>query len=175
MKVLSPMNRFFALCFLLAASAIHLQAQDVKLEDSTTLAGRIQGPLKKGTVLKTANNHFYEVNEKGTQILSLSQPEVKVIKEGKKYKMLITGLDKPVAVNKLADVIESNIAGDFKGWDGNTVFKLLNRQEWQQDVPTGTIFVNLYNPAVLIYSTPEGYKMKIEGVNEDPIIVKKIR
>ena len=172
---LSSKQVLFAI-FCLLFSATSLTAQDnLKIDDSSTVAGTVLGPLKKGTVIKTPNNHFYEVAEKGTQIVNLSEPEVKVYKDGKKYKMQITGIDKMIAVNKLQDVIQSIIDGDFKGWDGNTIFKLQNRQEWQQDVPTGSIFVNLYRPAVLIYSTPEGYKMKITGVNEDPIIVKRLK
>ena len=31
-----------------------------------------------------------------------------------------------------ADVIESQIDGDFEGWEGETIFKLTNGQIWQQ-------------------------------------------
>lgn len=31
-----------------------------------------------------------------------------------------------------AEVIDSQIAGEFTGWDGNTVFRLMNGQIWQQ-------------------------------------------
>ncbi len=31
-----------------------------------------------------------------------------------------------------ANVVESEIDGDFHGWDGNTIFKLVNGQIWQQ-------------------------------------------
>ena len=145
-------------------------------EDATTLFSMFRGTLSRGTVIKTANNHFYEINDKINQKITLSaSTELKIFKEGKKYKISIQGIDKILACNRLQEVIESNIDGDFKGWDGTTTFKLLNQEEWKQDNPTGTIFVNLYRPAVMIYLTPEGYKMKITGVDEDPILVKKVR
>jgi hypothetical protein len=155
---------------------ISSKAQDASAPfDSTTIFSRYIGVLKRGTVLKTSNNHFYEINDKIEQKVRLDQSIIKVYKEGKKFKISIAGIDRLLFCRKLEDVIESNIDGDFSGWDGNTIFNLTNTQRWQQDSPTGTIFVNLFKPAVMIYSTPEGFKMKIAGVDEDPIIVKKLR
>ena len=148
-------------------------AGNIKTIDSTTLFGVLREAVTRGTVIKTSNFHFYEINDKINQKLTVAQPSIVVYQEGKKFKMKIEGIEKLLVCNKLQEVIESNIDGGFKGWDGNTVFKLANQQEWKQDYPTGTIFVNLYRPAVLIYLTSEGYKMKIEGVNEDPILVKR--
>jgi hypothetical protein len=164
-------------CFIaLLQGNISITAQDAKsLFDSTTLFSKMNGVLKRGTVLKTSNHHFYEINDKIEQKIRLDQSMIKVYKEGKKYTISIAGIDRLLYCRKLEDVIESNIDGDFSGWDGNTIFNLTNTQKWQQDSPTGTIFVNLFKPAVMIYSTPEGFKMKIAGVDEDPIIVKKLR
>jgi hypothetical protein len=169
--------KVFTLCLgMLLIGRMPTQAQDATAPfDSTAIFSRFVGTLKRGTVLKTSNNHFYEINDKIEQKVRLDQSIIKVYKEGKKYKIAIGGIDKLLYCRKLEDVIETNIDGDFSGWDGNTIFKLTNTQQWQQDSPTGTIFVNLFKPAVLIYSTPEGFKMKITGVDEDPILVKKIR
>ena len=38
-----------------------------------------------------------------------------------------------MSVSTTSDVIESQIDGDFEGWDGETVFVLTNGQIWQQD------------------------------------------
>ena len=176
---MKPLPTFFKHSFVLTLLSLiciqfNLAAQDPqKPIDSTSLFSKFFGTIKRGTVIKTSNNHFYEINDKIEQKVFLNQSEIKVFKEGKKYKISIAGIERLLYCNKLGDVIESNIAGNFSGWDGNTVFRLMNSQVWQQDGPTGTIFVNLFNPAVLIYSTSEGYKMKIEGVNEEPILVRK--
>lgn len=148
---------------------------NMKLVDSTTSFSRFSGTISRGSLLKTASFHYYEINDKINQKFAGTQLAIKVYQDGKKYKIKIEGIEKILACNKIQEVIESNIDGDFKGWDGNTSFKLANQQEWKQDNPTGTIFVNLFRPAVLIYLSSEGYKMKIEGVNEDPILVKKTR
>ena len=173
---LSSYKYFFPCIVFILAGNFTASAQVVgAVFDSTTIFSKMIGVLKRGTVLKTSNNHFYEINDKIEQKVRLDQSIIKVYKEGKKYTISIAGIDRLLYCRKLEDVIESNIDGDFSGWDGNTIFNLTNTQKWQQDSPTGTIFVNLFKPAVMIYRTPEGFKMKIAGVDEDPIIVKKLR
>jgi hypothetical protein len=71
------------------------------------------------------------------------------------------------------DVIESQIEGEFEGWDGETIFKLLNGQIWQQ-ASYAYHYHYAYMPEVLIYKTSGGYKMKVEGVDET-IYVRRIR
>jgi hypothetical protein len=156
---------------------IYTQAQttdNLKMVDSSASFVTIRGAIVKGSLIKTNSFNFYEINDKINQKPGTAQPSIVVYKDGKKYKMKIEGIDRLIACNKLQEVIESNIDGDFKGWNGNTTFKLMNRQDWIQDLPTSPIFVNLFRPAVTIYLTSEGYKMKIEGVNEDPILVKRL-
>jgi len=60
-------------------------------------------------------------------------------------------------------VIESCIAGDFEGWDGETIFKLDNGQIWQQ-VSFAYTYRYAYRPKVLIYKSGGIYKMTVEGV-----------
>ena len=172
------MKKILFVCVLLTTGLVSkAQTTDnLKVVDSATTFKPLAQPIERGTLIKTSNFHFYEINDKVTQKSGYpSQPEIIVYQDGKKFKMKIQGMEKLLTVNKIPEVIESNINGDFKGWDGSTKFKLVNQQEWQQDSPTGTIFKNLYRPAVIIYLSSEGYKMKVEGVDEDPILVKKIR
>ena len=62
-------------------------------------------------------------------------------------------------------VIETQIDGDFEGWEGETVVKLMNGQIWQQ-----TEYYYYYHyafmPKVLIYRSGGGYKMKVEGIDK---------
>lgn len=69
--------------------------------------------------------------------------------------------------------IESRIDGTFEGWSGETVFKLLNGQIWQQSSYAYT-YHYAYRPEVLIYSGSGGCKMKVEGVS-DSISVKRLK
>lgn len=62
-----------------------------------------------------------------------------------------------------SNVIESQIDGDFDGWDGETIVKLTNGQIWQQ-----TDFEFHYHyafmPDVIIVNSSSGYKMIVDGV-----------
>lgn len=168
------MKRMILGGMLLAATAtVQAQTENMKVVDSLGTTGRLT-TIAKGTLVKLSNSHYYEINDKINQPATLAQPNVVVYQDGKKFKMKIPGVDKLLAVNKIQEVIETNIDGNFRGYDGTTKFKLENRQEWQQDSPTSNVFSNLFRPAVVIYLTPEGYKMKIEGLNEAPILVKKL-
>src|ERR1700687_432528 len=71
--------------------------------------------------------------------------------------------EKPIAGSP--GVIESEIDGEFQGWDGDTIFKLMNGQIWQQSSYDYTYDYE-YDPDVLIYKTPGGFKMKVGGVDE---------
>lgn len=70
-------------------------------------------------------------------------------------------------------VVESQIDGEFQGWEGETIFKLMNGQIWQQSQYSYT-YHYAYMPSVIIYSSGGGYKMKVDGVN-DTIYVKQLR
>lgn len=72
------------------------------------------------------------------------------------------------------DVIESRVDGDFKGWDGDTIFILANGQIWQQD-SYSYHYSYAYRPKVIIYKTSSGrYKMKVDRVSKE-IYVKRIK
>ncbi|MCD8483004.1 MAG: hypothetical protein LR015_10300 [Verrucomicrobia bacterium] len=63
------------------------------------------------------------------------------------------------------DRIESRIIGEFRGWNGNTVFRLENGQVWRQSAP-GTFFYRTENPVVYIRRAMLGsYLLQIEGKN----------
>jgi hypothetical protein len=157
---------------------------NLKVVDSTTTFKGLSQPLENGSLIKTANFHFYEINDKVIQKAGYPAiPQITVYQDGKKYKMKIQGMEKVLTVKKIQEVIETNIVGylddkdvrDFKGYDGTTTFRLLNGQDWKQDETTSNVFSNLFRPAVTIYLASEGYKMKIEGLNESPILVKKVK
>jgi len=70
-------------------------------------------------------------------------------------------------------VIESQIDGDFEGWEGDTIFKLMNGQIWQQSSYDYTYHYS-FMPDVIIYPAGSGYKMHVDGVNKD-IYVKRLK
>jgi hypothetical protein len=70
-------------------------------------------------------------------------------------------------------VIETQIAGDFSGWDGETIFKFTNGQIWQQSSYV-YIYHYAYRPKVIIFKTGGGYQMQVEGV-DSRISVKQLK
>jgi len=67
--------------------------------------------------------------------------------------------------NIYENIIESQIDGDFEGWEGETIVKLLNGQIWQQ---TEYYYQYHYSfmPKVFIFKTDYGYKMKVDGIDK---------
>lgn len=70
-------------------------------------------------------------------------------------------------------MIETQIAGDFSGWDGETIFELANGQIWQQTQYAYT-YHYAYRPKVIIFKSGSGYKMQVEGV-ESKIGVTRLK
>ena len=67
--------------------------------------------------------------------------------------------------------IETKIYGEFTGWEGETIVKLLNGQVWQQ-VEYYYHYHYAYMPDVLIYKSGAGYKMKVDGVRRAVGVVR---
>jgi hypothetical protein len=60
--------------------------------------------------------------------------------------------------------IETSIDGEFEGWSGDTVFKLMNGQIWKQSSYNYT-YSYKYSPKVLIYKSGGLCKFKVDGVD----------
>lgn len=70
-------------------------------------------------------------------------------------------------------VIESRIDGEFEGWEGETVFKLMNGQIWQQVTYSYTYRYD-YMPEVLIYPSRGFCMLRVEGIDE-AIAVQRLK
>src|SRR6266446_5818104 len=79
----------------------------------------------------------------------------------------------PVLSSHCDPAIESTIAGDFNGWEGETIFKLDNGEIWQQ-AEYAYMYSYSYRPEVTIYHTGGGCRMKVEDEDET-ILVKRIK
>ena len=97
-------------------------------------------------------------------------PEVIIYLDGSDYKFKLIDEDESVRVIKI-DVIESRIDGDFKGWEGNTIFKLQNGQVWQQ-AQYSYHYHYSYCPEALIYQSNSGWMLQVDG---DEIPVNRIQ
>jgi len=69
--------------------------------------------------------------------------------------------------------IESNLAGEFNGWEGETIFKLDNGQIWEQAEYAYTYSYS-YRPEATIYQVDGGCRLKAEDEDET-IMVRRIK
>lgn len=148
-------------------------AQDWTFYEKTSIKGSVSGSITKGYLFKTTGGAFYEITERTRQRVRERNPDVTIYKNGNDYKLVIDGFDEPVICRKIKNVIESAIDGEFKGWDGSTIFKLTNGQIWEQS-EYAYFYHYAYRPNVTIYESKDGIKMKVEDVDE-VISVKQLK
>ena len=70
-------------------------------------------------------------------------------------------------------VIETKVNGEFEGWDGETVVKLMNGQVWMQ-TEYHYEYHYAYMPDVLIYKSGGRWKMKVEGLRK-AVVVEQLK
>ena len=168
----------FAVCAALFLASPALA--DWTLYEETALDGNLRGAIKKGHILKTRTGHVYEVSERVYLYEYEYSPDVLVLRNGDDFKLIVSGVDdqlpcvchncKPRSgggerVPAVPTLIESQIDGEFEGWQGETVVKLMNGQIWQQ-VEYWYHYHYAYMPRVLIVRNGAGYRMKVEGIEK---------
>lgn len=92
------------------------------------------------------------------------RPDVVITQEDGRYILHVAG--QSIEVNRLYNVIESNIDGTFEGWKGDTVYKLTNGQVWKQKVYKYE-YKYAFRPEVIIAEINGSYVMQVEGTNAE--------
>jgi hypothetical protein len=69
------------------------------------------------------------------------------------------------------NLVQTRIDGEFKGWDGETVFVLQNGQVWRQ-ATYSYHYHYAYSPKVTIVRGDEGWVMQVEGVERSLKVVR---
>jgi hypothetical protein len=70
-------------------------------------------------------------------------------------------------------VVETQVDGEFNGWEGETIIKLMNGQVWKQ-TEYHYEYHYAYMPKVLVYPSGGGHKMKVDGSSK-AIGVQRLR
>ncbi len=78
-----------------------------------------------------------------------------------------------VAAQGQGKVIETQIEGEFEGWDGDTIWKMTNGQIWKQ-AAYAYHYHYAYRPKVLIYQSGVTHKMKVDGVSQE-VTVERVK
>lgn len=79
----------------------------------------------------------------------------------------------PGPIRTFATPVESRIHGNFEGWTGDTTFRLVNGEVWQQTDGTHASHA-AFRPRVTINQDGADYRMKIEGADTS-VAVRRVR
>ncbi len=90
------------------------------------------------------------------------RPQVEILRDGGRFVLRLAGSQEMVAVRQLSRVIESRISGAFEGWQGESEYELTNGMVWKQQHYKYE-YKYSYQPTVLIYDTPSGKVMDVDG------------
>jgi len=113
------------------------------------------------SVVVCPSQNIIIINNKKLNIIPLSKPRSR------------TAQPQPGS-SRTDAVIESQIDGDFEGWEGETIYQLRNGQIWQQ-ASYHYHYHYAYAPKVIIYKDSGTYKMQVIGDNDQPIAVRRIK
>lgn len=69
---------------------------------------------------------------------------------------------------------EGKIDGDFNGWEGETVYKLMDGHIIQQS-SYHYHYHYAYSPQVIIYQASGGYKIHVEGDNDTDVSIQILK
>lgn len=149
----------------LFSSIANLKAQsNWTFVEESYIKGSISGVIKPGHIFKVSGV-FYVSNNQARQRVHTNNPNVKIYQNGSAYKLVIEDFEEPVICEKIKNVIETQILGEFNGWDGETTFNMLNGQIWQQS-SYAYLYHYAFMPKVLIYKYKGSWILKVEGVEE---------
>ncbi|MDO8447141.1 MAG: hypothetical protein Q7T53_13790 [Deltaproteobacteria bacterium] len=134
--------------------------------------GKIEGEFEgfdDEVIFKMANGTYWIQDQYKYWYHYAYSPQATITEERGGYILSVAGNSIPV--RRTNNVIESRIDGEFKGWEGETVYKLVNGQEWQQSSYKYQ-YKYSYTPQVIVYEARSGYKMLVTGTTAN---VRKIR
>ena len=120
-----------------------------------------------GEIFKLADGSVWEVNYE-YEYLYEYYPNITACPE--KYFIILNG-KKLNATPLSGTVIESKIDGESEGFEGDTIFKLMNGQIWQQ-IDGKYKYKYKYMPRVTIISNGNSGKMSIEGIDKTIKVVR---
>jgi hypothetical protein len=167
------MTKTITMAIALLAAATLVTAQDV--QQTAILINGKSKPIRFVYINKEAYISWADLLQSMPSVFSLSNKgEIVVSPLTTDPRAVLDALNRRSGGTATSGtVIESQIDGDFEGWDGETIFKLTNGQIWQQDEYDYT-YEYEFMPDVTIYADGGVWKMKVEGVS-DVIRVKRLK
>lgn len=125
--------------------------------------GRIDGEFEgfdDEVLFKMANGTYWIQDQYKYWYHYAYNPEATITEESGRFILSVAGNSIPI--RRANNVIESRIDGEFKGWEGETIYRLVNGQVWQQSSYKYQ-YKYAYMPQVIVYEVGGGYKMLVAG------------
>jgi hypothetical protein len=88
-------------------------------------------------------------------------PEALILRKSGRFFIQVDRQPEIVPVRQITDVVESKIGGEFKGWEGETEYRLTNGQVWKQSAYKYE-YKYAYMPDVVIFDPGSGPVMQVE-------------
>lgn len=98
-------------------------------------------------------------------------PQAMVIKYGNYFFLKVDGINEIIPVKPVEKVIKSKIEGNFNGFEGNSIYRLLDGSIWQQ-IDGKYQYKYAYSPNVLVYKFGKIWKMNVKGITVTVIRLK---
>jgi hypothetical protein len=111
-------------------------------------------------IFKMANGSYWIQTQYHYWYHYAYRPDALITEESGRCMLTVAGHSIPV--RRLSTVIESQIDGEFTGWDGKKQYKLLNGQIWKQ-VEYKYEYKYAYRPEAIVYDVGGEFKMSVEG------------
>lgn len=134
--------------------------------------GRIDGDFEgfdDGRLFKLANGAYWIQAQYRYWYHYAYGPEVAISQASGHHMLTVAG--QSVAVRRIHDVIESQIDGPFEGWQGKSVYRLVNGQVWRQSVYTYE-YKYAFRPEALVYEVDGAHRMQVEGIEAQVVRVQ---
>jgi hypothetical protein len=92
----------------------------------------LEGTIHQNFIIKTQRHGYYIVTKETDLLENTCNPKVAIYRKDSGYQLKINGIKPSIICEKPEVVYENEIDGEFEGWDGDTVFKMVDGQVYQQ-------------------------------------------
>lgn len=141
-------------------SSLKLELAKLKSDNAALMNDNATLANNNAALVSNNSNLTYELSS--MQQYQTSQTSTKTSPSKSSSNALFTG-----------SVMETTIDGDFEGWEGETIFKMMNGTIWQQASYSYT-YTYKFMPRVIIYKNSGQYYMKVEDMS-DAIAVRQLK
>jgi hypothetical protein len=97
------------------------------------------------------------------------RPEALILERGGRISIEVAG--ESVSVRRAQILSEGTIDGEFRGWDGESQYRLTNGEVWQQAAYKYE-YVYSYRPEAVVYEASSGTVIAVEGTRAS---VRRVR